>query len=133
MMNSVYQIGAQNSTWLEGGLFGPADDLFLELGPQIDEVIAVAGDQDDEVAEFFRMLLCLPQGLGRHHIELDVMAVELEVRPDEMGQLADPLLSGQELGREFLVEKSAPCPQLVHLGHRLDHRRTALPVSPLDW
>ncbi len=46
----------------EGLLFGAGDDFFLQVFAQVHEVVAVAGDADDQVAVLFGMLLGLAYG-----------------------------------------------------------------------
>jgi hypothetical protein len=43
-------------------VLGPLDDLVLELGRAVDELVAVPGDADDEVATLLRL------GLGLGHV-----------------------------------------------------------------
>jgi hypothetical protein len=38
-------------------MFGSAYDLILELGAQVDKIVAVTGHTDDKVAVFRRILL----------------------------------------------------------------------------
>jgi len=49
---------------LQGVLFGAGDDFVLEVAAEVDEVVAVAGDADDQVAVLLGVLLGLAEGLG---------------------------------------------------------------------
>ncbi len=59
----------------ERGLLSASDNLVLEVFSEVDEVVAVAGDADDQVLIFLRPGPGFVQGLGVHDIELDVVAV----------------------------------------------------------
>ncbi len=108
------------------------DDLVLELGRAIDEIVAVAGHPDDEVAILLRLGLGRPEQVGRDHVELDVMSHQLEIGPDQVFEAGEARVVGQELGRELLVEERAAGPDVVELAERLDDRRRALAVGALD-
>jgi len=60
-------------------VLGAGDDLFLQRGRQVAEVVGVAGDPDDEAAVSLGVDLGLAQRLGGDDVELDVVAVGLEV------------------------------------------------------
>ena len=66
---------------------------FLQRRRQVAEVVAVAGHAHDQVAVLLRLRLRLTQCLGRHHVELNVVPVQLEVRPDQVRQVVDALLA----------------------------------------
>lgn len=68
---------------LEGAVLGAGDDLILQGLAQVTEVIAVAGHPDNQIPVLLGVCLCGPQGLGPHHVELDVVAVQLEVGADQ--------------------------------------------------
>jgi len=101
----------------------PADDLVLQVGRAIQEIIAVSGHAHDQVAVFLRVDLGFAKGVGRDDVELDVVGVHLEIGPDEMAEVAEALLVGQQLRREFLVEERSPGPDVVNLGRRFQDRR----------
>jgi len=113
-------------------VLGALDDFVLELGPAVDEIVAVAGDADDQVAVFLGMLLRLPERVRGHDVELDVVPVELEIRPHQVAEIPDPLVVGQELGREFLVEERSTRPDMVDLARGLEDPRRSLAVRSLD-
>ncbi|MEM2126551.1 MAG: hypothetical protein QXQ53_09170 [Candidatus Methanosuratincola sp.] len=96
-------------------MLGAADDFVLELFSAIHEIIAVAGHPDYKVAVFLRVLLGIAQGIGRDHVELDVMSHQLEVSPDQVLELDQSFLVGQQLGREFLVEQRAARPDIIRI------------------
>src|SRR4030042_5569082 len=104
-------------------MLGPTDDLILERRADVDEIIAVARDANDEVPEELGLLLSPAQRLGRNHVELDVMPAQLEVGPDEMDEVVQPLLRIEEVGRELLIEQRPPRPDVVQLGRGLEEGR----------
>ncbi len=65
-------------------LLGAPDDFVLQRFAKVVEIIAVAGNTDDEVAVFFRMLLRIAKRIGRHNVELDMMTVHPEIAPDQL-------------------------------------------------
>ncbi len=121
----------RDHTLLKSALLRPRDDLILQSLAQIAEIIAVAGHAHDQVAVLLGVLLRLAQGVGFDHVELDVMAVHLEIRTHQMGHLLDALLVRQKLGGELLVEQGAAGAQVVDLGCRADHGRGAVAVRAL--
>jgi hypothetical protein len=80
-------------------VFGAGDDFFLEFGGEIAEVIAVAGDADDEIAVFGGVRLGLAEVARRDHVELDVVAVHFEIGADELCPFVDPVRGGDQRGR----------------------------------
>src|ERR1019366_7346407 len=76
------------STYSESGLRGSGDDLVLKARSDVVEIVAVAGHAHNQVAVLLRLFLCRLQRLGRHHVELDVVPVHLEVRTNQLGQMA---------------------------------------------
>ena len=54
----------------ESQMLRPADDLVLQVDRAIQEIIAVAGHPDDQVAVLLRMGLGLPKRVGRDDVEL---------------------------------------------------------------
>ena len=98
---------------------------------QVDEVVAVSRHAHQEIPIFRRAGLGLAQGCGVHHVELDVVAVELEVSPDEARHLLDALFSFEDRGQEALVQQRASGAHLIHLAQRFDHRRGAVAVRPV--
>jgi hypothetical protein len=75
------------SSLLEGLMFGPADNFILQFGTQVDKIIAVTGNTDDKVAVLPRILLGFLQGFGADDIELDMMAIQFEIGPDQKSKL----------------------------------------------
>lgn len=63
-------------------LFGAGNDFVLKVPAHIDKVVAETGHSDDKVAILLRILLGLTQDFGANNVELDMMAVELKIRPD---------------------------------------------------
>ncbi len=59
-----------------------ADNLILQLRPKVIEVIAVPGYPNNQVLVFFRVPLCIPKGVGRYYVELDVVTIHSEVASD---------------------------------------------------
>jgi hypothetical protein len=76
--------------------------------------------------------LGLAQGLGVHHVELDVMAVQTEVGADEMHEVVEAVLAFQNLGIELHVQQRPAGAAVVHLGGGFEHRRWALAIRALD-
>src|ERR1035437_1162469 len=64
----------------ETRLLRAGDDFVLQGGGEVAEIVAVAGYPHDQIPMLLGMRLRLAQRLRRDHVELDVMAVELEVR-----------------------------------------------------
>ena len=60
-------------------------DFVLQLLGHVVEVVAVAGDADQQVTVFLGMLLGVVQGGGINDVELDMVTAELEVGADERG------------------------------------------------
>ncbi len=114
-------------------LFRSADDLFLVVTVKIDEVIAVTGHPDQQVAVFVGVFLGGAQGLGIDDIELDVMAAEGEIGADKAAQLVKIPIGGEYAGEKALIEQCAPRLQLIHLAERFDHRRRAVAVGTMGW
>jgi len=54
---------------IERFLLGAGDDLVLEVLAEIDEIVAVAGDANDQVLVLLGFGLGLAQGLGVDHVE----------------------------------------------------------------
>lgn len=90
---------------LETLLRVPCDDLFLLIVVEIYEVVAVAGDADQEAAVFVGIRLRVAQRIFVDDVELDVVSAELEVGADEVLDALDPLFSRKHGGQEALVEK----------------------------
>ena len=109
----------------------PGDDLILQHFAEIAEIVAVAGHAHDEVPILLRVLLRSAQRGSAHNIELDVVAVQLEIGADQLNELVQASVVGEQLRREFLVEQGAASADVIHLGHRLDHCRRAASVCPL--
>ena len=65
---------------------------------------------------FFGVRLGRAQRVGIDHIELDVMAVQLEIGAHQLHQFVEALFICQQLGRELLVEQRAAGADVVHLG-----------------
>jgi len=57
------------------------DDFFLVVLIKVGEVVAVAGDTDEEVTVFLWCLLRFAQGAGIDDVELDVVALKFKVGP----------------------------------------------------
>jgi hypothetical protein len=56
-------------------VFGAGDDFVLQGFAQVTEVVAVAGNPHDQVAVLVWVFLSLAQGIGVHHVELDMMPI----------------------------------------------------------
>lgn len=74
-------------------VFCAGDDFVLQGFAEVAEVVAVAGDTDDEVAVLLRVGLGFAQCLGADDVELDVVAVEPEVGSHQARQVVDALLA----------------------------------------
>lgn len=112
-------------------LFSAVDDFVLQGFVQVVEVIAVAGDADDEVFVLFRVALGIEEGFPVDDVELDVMAVHGEVRPDQGSQASQAFRAGDDGRREFLIEQSAASLELFQFGTGLDDRRRSVGISAL--
>jgi quercetin dioxygenase-like cupin family protein len=100
-------------------VFSPVDDLLLVVGVQVHEVVAVAGHAHQQVAVLLGTGLGLAQRGAVHDVELDVVAVETEIGPDEPDELVQVLFTGQDIGQQPLVEQGAARFELVHLASDL--------------
>lgn len=60
------------------------DDLILQILSQVVEVIAVTRHPHDQVLVLLGEFLCIPQGVGIDHVELDMMAVHPEIAADQL-------------------------------------------------
>ena len=60
----VRRVNSPGGRTSQGILFGAGDDLVLEVAAEVDEVVAVAGDADDQVAVLLGVLLGLAEGLA---------------------------------------------------------------------
>ncbi len=63
---------------------GPCDDLVLQRTIEVVEVIAVAGDANDQVPMFARRFLGTSERLRVDDVELDVVSIHAEVRTDQI-------------------------------------------------
>jgi len=118
---------------LESLVFGAADDFVLEGFADVVEVVAVACHADDQASILFGILLRFAQRLGVHHVELDVMAVHLEVCPHEAHHFINAGFVFEELRGEFLVQQRSACAEVIHLRDGFDHRRGSVRIRPLHW
>jgi len=110
-------------------LLSASDDFVLRRFGQIAEVITIAGDPHNEVAIFLRISLGGSQGTRRNDVELYVVTVQLEVRPDQVGRAIDALLIFQQLGCEHLVQQGSPGAWTLCSWERLGSRATRS-ISP---
>ena len=60
------------------------NDLILKRFIQIAEIIAVSRHAHDQIPVLLRIFLGRTQGVPVHHVELDVMAVHIEVGADQI-------------------------------------------------
>ena len=79
-------------SWLLKRLLGPLDDFVLQFFAEIVEMIAVAGDADDQVFGLFRVLLRVKQRGAVDHVELDMMPVKAEIGADQRRHAAIKIL-----------------------------------------
>lgn len=112
-------------------MFGSSDDFVLEGFADVVEVVAVSGDADDEAAVFFGVRLRVAQRLRVHDVELDMVAVHLEVCAHEAHHLADSGFVLQQLRSELLVKQRPAGAEVVHLADGFDHRRGPVRIRPL--
>ena len=85
-------------------LLGSRDDLCLKSRSQVTEVIAITRHAHDEVAVAFRMRLRLVQCFGRDYIELDVVAIQFEVRTNEVQEIVKTFRAFHHTRRELLIQ-----------------------------
>ena len=76
-------------------ILSPADNLLLQLGTQINKIIAVTGHPHSQIPVFFRLPLGLAQGFRGNSIKLNVMPVHPEIGANPPGGFLNPLLIGQ--------------------------------------
>ena len=72
-------------------LQGPFNDLVLHARVQLGEEGAETGYPNHKVAVVFRMFLCIPQDVGIKDIELNVIAIIVEIGLDQIQTLSLPL------------------------------------------
>ncbi len=96
-------------------MLGTSDDFILECLAQITEVITIPGHTDDQAAILLRVLLRGTQSSRVHHVELDVMSVELEIGPHQLDQFIQTFIVGKDLRRELLIEQRAASTGMIHL------------------
>ena len=77
-------------------LFSAVDDFVLQGFVQVVEVIAVAGDADDEVFVLFRVALGIEERFSIDDVELDVMTVHGKVRPNQRRQASQAFRAGDD-------------------------------------
>ena len=82
-------------------MFCAPDDLLLQLRAQVIEIVAVSGHPHNQVLVFFRMFLGIPQGIGRDHIELDMVSIHPEIAADQLGHLSNASLILKKSGVNF--------------------------------
>lgn len=112
-------------------LFSAVDDFVLQGFVQVVEVIAVAGDADDKVFILFWVALGIEEGFPVDDVELDVMAVHGEVRPNQGSQAGQAFRAGDDGRREFLVEQGAASLELFQFGAGLNDRRRSVGIGAL--
>ena len=101
-------------TALERFMLCAGDNFVLEVFSEIAEVIAVAGDANDEIPMIVRICLRPAKGIGIDYVELDMMPSQVEVCPNKPQHPLDPRIVGEERRRELLIEKGASGPDMVH-------------------
>ncbi len=82
---------------LKALMFRAGNDLLLQGLAQVAEIIAVSGHADDETAVLLRVLLGGAQGGSIHHVELDVMPIQLEVCPHQLDKFIQSFIRGEYL------------------------------------
>ena len=110
----------------------PGNDLVLQGLTQVVEIITVSGLPHDQISTVFGVLLRPAQGLGIHHVELDVVPIQFEIGADQSHQVIQPGLIGQQGGRELLIKQRSTGADMVHPGGSLEHSRRSTPVRTLD-
>ena len=108
-------------------MFSPGNDLVLQSGGEIAEIIAVARNPHDQVPILLRVLLSRAESFRGDHIELDMMPVQLEVRTHQVCQPVDSFFALEQLPRELLVQQSAAGAGVVHFGGGFQYGRGAAP------
>ena len=83
-------------------LLGSGDDFFLQVAADIYEVVTETSHPYDEVTMLFGVPLRFSQGLGADYVELHVMAVELEIGPNEVDEFIEPF-AVEDLWVEFHI------------------------------
>ena len=110
-----HNLSAIISQALECLLFGAGNDFVLQVPAHIYEVIAVTGHPDDKVAMLLGILLGFTLRLGVNNVELNMMAVELEVRSNQVGKFVNTVTS-KHLRIEFHIQQGTSCPGVVNSG-----------------
>jgi len=60
-------------------MFCPGNDLILKGLPKIAEIVTVSCHSHNEVPELFRIILGCAKGFRAYHVELHMVAAELEI------------------------------------------------------
>ena len=110
-------------------LFGSCDDLILQCAAEVAEVVAVTGNTNDQVFVFFRIVLCIDQGLTVDNVELDMVTVHAEVGANQICHVVKTFFACNNAWGKFLIEQSTAGAQVVHLGAGLDNCSWSVNVS----
>ena len=95
---------------LQGLMLGASNDLILQVPSDVNEVVAIPSHTHYEIPVQLRMRLSLPESIGLHHIELDMMTAQLKVCPDQGCKSFSTLLVFKYIWHELLVQQSAARP-----------------------
>ena len=77
----------------KGSMFGSSNYFFLMVFVQVNKIIAVAGHSDEQVTVFMGGCLGFAEGFGVNDIELDMMAIQFEISPNEVTEVIDACLT----------------------------------------
>ena len=58
------------------------DNLVLKFKPEINKIIAVAGNPYEKIAVIVRCALGIAQGPGVNNVKLNMVSIESEIGPD---------------------------------------------------
>ena len=98
---------------------------------QINEIVAVSRNAHQQISILIRGLLGLAERVGIDYVELNMVAVELEIGADEAGEVIDALFTLKDAREESLVQQGAAGFELIHLAKGFDYGGRSVSVSAL--
>ena len=84
-------------------MLGSGNDLVLQFGGKITEIITVAGHPYDKISVFIWVILGINQGFSADHIKLNVMSIISKIGSYKTGQPVNPFLTLKQAGEEFKI------------------------------
>lgn len=89
-------------------MFGPANNFILQIFFQVVEIITISRYANDQITIVLRIFLRLSQRIRRHHVELYVMTVEVEISTNQRSDLRDSRIIGKKSDENFWFSRVPP-------------------------